>query len=49
MPNSLNVETGGEVYGIYNRAIAILEFISLAHKTLNLSFLPASLSSSEFC
>jgi hypothetical protein len=49
MPNYLNVETGGEVYGIYKRAIAILEFISLAHKTLIFYFLPASLSSSEFC
>lgn len=49
MPNYLNVETGGEVYGIYKRAIAILEFISLAYRTLKLSFLPASLSSSEFC
>jgi hypothetical protein len=49
MPNYLNVETGGEVYGIYNRAIAILEFIPLAHRTLIFSFLPTSLSSSEFC
>lgn len=49
MPNYLNVETGGEFYGIYNQAIALLEFISLAHKTLIFSFLSASLSSSEFC
>lgn len=49
MPNYLKAETGGEVYGIYNRAIAILEFIFLAHQMLNLSFLPASLSSSKFC
>ncbi len=49
MPNYLNVETGGEFYGVYNQAIVLLDFISLAHKMLNLYLLPASLSSSEFC